>query len=1036
MVWRKCLVRGLVFSVVAFIGGAAWLYQHFTDPEAVRQAVIARLEAQFVDAHVRLESAQLRLLGGISFHELRIVRDGDGGEVLYVPSGIIYHDKETLLDGKLAIRKIECDHPRFRVFRNSEGRWNVAGLLAPPDLSQFLPTIVIHQGTISVEDRQGAPTLSPVELTGLQLTVINDPLLTLHFEGRSSSDLLGAVLIHAAYQRSTEDLTLTVDLPDIPLGAPLAARLATYKAELGQHLQNLEGHGDVHVELTHHPSAEPEWTHDVRCQLRQVKLTHPRIPVPLENLEAELRCTDGRVRIDKLTARSGPAQIEFNVALHSPSLDTDLEGDLKVHHLAITPELFDRLPPNLQDIKDDFQPSGPIDLSVHFSRHDGRFKRTQRLVLDGVSAEFCKFPYRVEEIHGTIEQTTDEAAGENRRHVDIVGLGSAGRPLHIKGDITGDGEKPKVTVDLWGENIPLDTKLREALPAKHQKIADSFHPSGVADFVAHIRREQGAQEYTNDFSVHFHDAAVRYDVFPYPFEHVAGTLDIEPSYWTFHDFRGTHNGCEFRTHGRSDETPTGDHLTIHIEGDNLALDQELVASLPPKLREPWKVLVPGGRMSLVAEVEKTPDMDDEVEVGVTFRGCTLEPRFFPYLLADACGKVRYARGRVDLTKLSAQHGASTFRLGAGQVLLKPGGGFWAKMTDLEVNPLVADPAFLQALPPSIREPAESVKLDGPVALRTELVVDSPPDPSLPQVIYWDGGMALNDARAHAGVDLDHIKGQLWCRGRHNGHQLEGVLGNVLLDEATVFKQPIRGIHTHVEVKPEAPDVLRLPDFQGRLFGGDLGGEVRVEFGPTLHYEINLTALQVQLEEFSRQNLGPNAQMSGQAAARLYLRGQGTDLQGLEGGGSIDVPAGRMYNLPFLLDLLKVLGLRPPDRTAFEEAHAVFNVHGPRVTVSRLDLDGNAISLGGQGEVDLDGSNLQLDFYAVWGRIKQVLPPLFRELPPAISQQLLKIKVRGRLDKPEFTKEPVPMLVEPLQRALRKRSDAPADTTAGANRAPG
>jgi hypothetical protein len=29
---------------------------------------------------------------------------------------------------------------------------------------------------------------------------------------------------------------------------------------------------------------------------------------------------------------------------------------------------------------------------------------------------------------------------------------------------------------------------------------------------------------------------------------------------------------------------------------------------------------------------------------------------------------------------------------------------------------------------------------------------------------------------------------------------------------------------------------------------------------------------------------------------------------LNGGGTIDVPSGKMYNLPVLLDLLKVLGL--------------------------------------------------------------------------------------------------------------------------------
>jgi hypothetical protein len=383
---------------------------------------------------------------------------------------------------------------------------------------------------------------------------------------------------------------------------------------------------------------------------------------------------------------------------------------------------------------------------------------------------------------------------------------------------------------------------------------------------------------------------------------------------------------------------------------------------------------------------------------------------------------------VDLDKLSARHGPSTFTLGKGLVLLKTDGGFWLKMADLEVNPLVADSAFLQALPPSLREPTAALQLDGPVSLRTEIIVDTPPEPGNAVTVYWDGGMRFGSpaegAHLHAGIDIDSIKGEVWCRGRHNGRDLEGALGNVLLEQASIFKQPLGPIHTHLEVTPEMPEVLRLPDMKARMFGGDVGGEVRLEFGPTFHYEANLSGLGVKLEEFAQHNLGAGAQMSGLAAGRLFLKGDGTDLQGLEGGGSVDVPSGRIYNLPFFLDMLKVLGLRPPDHTAFEEAHAVFSIHGPRMTISRLDLDGNAISLGGQGEMDLDGSNLMLDFYAVWGRIKQVLPPVFREMPPAISQQLLKIKVRGRLDKPQFTKEAVPVLVEPLVRLLKRRSDGP------------
>src|SRR5262249_55432177 len=97
----------------------------------------------------------------------------------------------------------------------------------------------------------------------------------------------------------------------------------------------------------------------------------------------------------------------------------------------------------------------------------------------------------------------------------------------------------------------------------------------------------------------------------------------------------------------------------------------------------------------------------------------------------------------------------------------------------------------------------------------------------------------------------------------------------------------------------------------------------------------------------------------------------------------------------------------------------FTIQASRVNISRLELIGNVMSLGGQGEMNLDGSDMNLDLYAVWGRVMQLLPSVIKDVPPWISKQLLKIKVRGRVSDPKFDKEPVPILVEPLKNLLER-----------------
>ena len=71
-------------------------------------------------------------------------------------------------------------------------------------------------------------------------------------------------------------------------------------------------------------------------------------------------------------------------------------------------------------------------------------------------------------------------------------------------------------------------------------------------------------------------------------------------------------------------------------------------------------------------------------------------------------------------------------------------------------------------------------------------------------------------------------------------------------------------------------------------------------------------------------------------------------------------------------------------------------------------------------MNLDGSHVNLDFHADPGRVQQFLPGPLAEVPRAISDQLLKIKMRGKVGKGgevRFEKELVPAVTEPLKKAL-------------------
>jgi hypothetical protein len=403
---------------------------------------------------------------------------------------------------------------------------------------------------------------------------------------------------------------------------------------------------------------------------------------------------------------------------------------------------------------------------------------------------------------------------------------------------------------------------------------------------------------------------------------------------------------------------------------------------------------------------------------------------------------------VDIAQLRARHGASQLTLPSALVLLPPTGGFYADLYDLKLTPVAFDREFLAALPRGLKSACLGLEPRGPIGIHAKrLVIDDQPKKqprardvsqmtvrqvtagsspvaraTLP-VIYWDGTVTFRDAAMKTGVSWDGVTGQFASRGLYLGDRLGRVVGNLAIDRGRVLRQPVEALSARFEVDPARPDVITIPWINARAYDGEVGGEARLELGTPVKFDLSLNGARLKLEEFARVNhLGPTTQLEGLATAQIRLANPAdpvTHQPVLDGSGSIDVPNGKMLDLPVMLDVIKLARLRPVDRTAFEEAHAVFRVRGDRVKFGQLDLLGNAISLGGEGEMNLDGSHAQFDFYTVWTNIRNLLGN-GGDLAARVSGNLFRIRVNGDLGSdrpPKVTQEALPGIVDPIRRLM-------------------
>ncbi len=701
--------------------------------------------------------------------------------------------------------------------------------------------------------------------------------------------------------------------------------------------------------------------------------------------------------------------------------------------MPLTKGLIDRLPSeaaNVKNLYELFQPTGTGSIHYLASKQKGDWVRRRcTLEPDELNVCFKKFPYPVERLNGRV----DHDFLHHTSTIAIVGY-AGNQPITLTGTWTGAQDMTNATIEVTGKDIPLNNQVVRALPENVRKLAESFHATGKGSFRAVIQRKKGSLEYFNTFEIHFAECQAQWDKFPLLLESVCGDLTVHPKeqgveQYEFKNFEGTHNGGKVfvcgKTMPRVDGASDG-LLIVNITGQDLSLDMDLKNALTrsdyPKLGTTWDNFAPAGRFSFQAHVEKTADQHD-MDIGVDVAGCAIKPSFFPIDLLDVTGKIRYHDKKIEITNFTARHNSSLFSIQRGKVDLLELDRFYVTLEDIRGNHVLLDDGLLQALPEKLRKTAQGIHLqDQTVDMQAKTVVISHTDPhnANERDVYWNGQLWFQDANLQAGIDFKNVTGSMACEGRCRGEHMLGLTGNIFVNDATVLGQPFHDAWTHFAIGKETPDVM-LFTIYAPIFGGKITGAGRVELTSTEHYQMDLAASEIALERFAAYNLGPKHPMAGIAAGQVHLEGQGADGgSNLKGQGTIDVPYSpktKLMDLPLLLDLLKFLGLGLPDRTAFEEAHARFAIDGNRLTVSKLELLGNAISLYGKGDVNMATKDLKLDMYSSWGRAEQLLPSVFRNVPSAISKQLLKIEVRGKIGGHDgdlqFSKVPVPSVVEPL-----------------------
>jgi len=681
------------------------------------------------------------------------------------------------------------------------------------------------------------------------------------------------------------------------------------------------------------------------------------------------------------------------------------------------------LPASMRELWETLSLSGTTRGRCEITRANPKEERLDVVVeLTDLATQVCcrDFPYTIEDPAGSV--VYERRAGhspDGRLLIRGLRFEQDETSVAIDGEMSGfHAGKPvdRMDLNIRAAGLPLDDKLRRATPKSCERVWEYLSPTPESrvNVVCKLERPRPGMERA-DFRLEIDsiDTSLMCADFPYRVDHLKGRAEFTRN--TTHpdgelrlrELTSTDGERKVRVSGLLTGFASGkkiDRVQMTIEGASVPMDAKLRAALDEKYRKVFDALHPEGNVDVSCALRRAArEKDLGVDVSIRPRDAAVTYDKLPLKVSDVDGHIVLARGEVRLKDLRGHAAGGTVRLD-GVLHRREGNGLG--LTVLAKN-VVLDDTIAEVLPEAQQKLWRALKLRGKLTFHgTVRKVREGPDKG--QLVY-KGVLLPEGVSLQAGLVVENITGSVQVSGTRTAEE-HCFSGKASLATLTVKKHTLRKVTAEFDKRANH---FRVHKLEGKVHGGDLAAQLRVQLGEPVDYGLVIDAKSLHLGRLLRTAFGvKDGRLSGELSGAVRLQGTGDDTGTLVGEADLKVRRGRLWEVPPVLALLKVLNLSFPERTAFTDANAALAFYGKRVHVHRLDLIGNAISVYGKGIVEPTGA-VSLSFETGFGRIRLPAVPIVSDVVRGMQQQLISVKMGGTLRKPKLEIVPIVPIAGPV-----------------------
>jgi hypothetical protein len=759
---------------------------------------------------------------------------------------------------------------------------------------------------------------------------------------------------------------------------------------------------------------------------KDISIRDRKFPYAIDHLAGDVDLTQSMVMIKQLSGKHGDVDVNIEGWTRGYGDERQYQFQITSDRMGLDEDLYTALKPGQKHLWDTFGPSGAIGVDYRLTRSTPVDKRIAIVIdLNDVTATYQKFPYPLSGLTGRLRFDKESIV------VSQVLARRDGGQIRLNGKVTArDTERPIYYIVIDGNDIPLDTTLRQALPEQYRDLYGHFDVNGVAHVQARVFTSSDANSadpFQFRADVALEKTSLQMEGLPLPVSDISAEVSVTADSVNIKKSLGRYGQGQVALTGgvRFGRGAKPHQYHLKIETEKTLVDQAMIDVLPESIREPVSVFQPEGLVNLAVDIRRADsNVPPDYAVTVECLGDKINHERFPYPLRDIRGHIAVNPTGVTFTGITAKpdhqlewDSKSVIRIDGHASLVegRPTGATFA----LQGRDILFTDGLGEALPAMLKGVYRDLSPRGPFDINLPALRIAGEGADRGRVEF-DGQVDLKTCSLHVSGAGTEVDGTLAIAGLYDAER--GLsMGRVQLaaDRLTVRGKDVTDLKADIVYDPNA-GTWSAHHFLGHCYDGKVLGDFQINRAGQGVFQYLVTAglNRVDLRQFLL------AGKVGAAAEKDYSSGllnAAVSLGAHVGDGSsrlgvcrVDVADMQVGKVSPLANLLAVLRLTEPSDYAFDRMLIESYLRRNKLLISRFDLSGKNLAFTGGGTMNLLGEDVDLTLTARGRRVGAAQPSLLQSLTEGLGGAVVRMEVTGKADDPQVETKALPVIEDSLK----------------------